>query len=176
MTQIAKGYAEALFALALETDNTAAFSEGLTLAASVFRENPDYVEFLACYGIPAVERTQALETAFGDRLPEYVCSLLQLMCERGHIADVFDCAAEYETLYLEAKRLSTVKVTGAVALTPAQREKLEQALVRLCHRRVRPTYDVDPALIGGVVIEVDGKVYDGSVRHKLQEVKEVIRK
>ena len=176
MTQIAKGYAEALFALALEADQATAFSEGLALATSVFRENPDYVEFLACYGIPAVERTQALEAALGDHLPEYVCSLLQLMCERGHITDVFDCAAEYETLYLEAQRLSTVKVTSAFALTPAQSDKLEQALVRLCHRHVRPTYETDAALIGGIVIEVDGKVYDGSVRHKLQEVKEVIRK
>ncbi len=176
MTQIAKGYAEALFALALETDNIAAFSDALKLAVSVFDENPDYVEFLACYGIPAAERTQALEAALGDRLPEYVCSLLQLMCERGHITDVFDCAAEYETLYLEAQRLSTVKVTSAVPLTPAQRDKLEQALVRVCRRHVRPSYEVDAAVIGGVVIEVDGKVYDGSVRHKLQEVKEVIRK
>ena len=176
MTQIAKGYAEALFALALETDQTAAFSEGLMLATTVFRENPDYVEFLACYGIPAAERIEALEAAFGDRLPEYVCSLLQLMCERGHIADVFDCAAEYETLYLEAQRMSTVKVTSAVPLTPAQREKLEQSLVRMCQRHVRPTYEVDAAIIGGVIIEADGKVYDGSVRHKLQEVKEVIRK
>ncbi len=174
MTQIAKGYAEALFALALETDQTTAFSEGLTLVTTVLREEPAYVEFLSCYGIPAAERTNALEAAFGDRLPEYVLSLLQLLCERGHISRVFDVAAEYETLYREAQRLSTVKVTSAVPLTPAQRDKLEAALVRVCRRRVLPTYTVDPAVIGGVVIEADGKVYDGSVRHKLQEVKEVI--
>jgi len=176
MTQIAKGYAEALFALALETDQTAAFSEGLATATAVFREHPDYVEFLACYGIPAAERTQALETAFGDRLPEYVLSLLQLLCERGHISHVFACAAEYETLYREAQRITTATVTSAVPLTPDQQEKLEAALVHVCGRRVIPTYVVDAAVIGGVIIEADGKVYDGSVRHKLQEVKDVISK
>ena len=176
MTHITKCYAEALFALALETDSADAFREGLALATAVFKENTEYTEFLACYGIPAAERTAALEQALGDRLPEYVLSFLQLMIEHGHIAAVFDCAAEYEKLYMEARHMSTAKVTSAVPLTEDQRRKLEAALTRVCKRDVVPVYTVDTAVMGGVRVEVDGKVLDGSVRHRLQEVKEVINR
>lgn len=176
MTHMTKCYAEALFALALETDNADVFREGLRIAVAVLRENPDYAEFLACYGIPAAERTAALEQAMGDTLPEYVLSFLQLMIEHGHIKEVFDCAAEYEKLYMEARDMSAVKVTSAVPLTDTQRQKLEAALVRVCRREVVPMYAVDPALKGGIVVEADGKVLDGSVRHRLQEVKEVINR
>lgn len=176
MTHMTTCYAEALFALALETDNADTFREGLQLAAAVLKEDPEYLEFLGCYGIPAAERTAAIEQALGDKLPEFVLSFLQLMIEHGHIKGVFECAAEYEKLYMEARAMSTVKVTSAVPLTDDQRKKLEEALVRMCRRQVIPTYEVDPALKGGIVVEADGKTYDGSVRHRLQEVKEVINR
>ena len=176
MTHMTTCYAEALFALALETDNADAFREGLQLAAAVLKEDPEYLEFLGCYGIPAEERTAAIEQALGDKLPEFVLSFLQLMIEHGHIKGVFKCVAEYEELYMEARAMSAVKVTSAVPLTDDQRKKLEEALVRMCRRQVIPTYEVDPALKGGIVVEADGKTYDGSVRHRLQEVKEVINR
>lgn len=176
MTQITKCYAEALFALALETDSAEAFSEGLALAKAVFEKEPAYVEFLGCYGIPAAERTAALAQVMGDTLPEYVLSFLQLMIEHGHITAVFDCVAEYEKLYQEARNMATAKVTSAVPLTEAEQQKLQAALKRMCKRDVIPVYAVDEALMGGVVVEVDGKVLDGSVRHRLQEVKEVINR
>lgn len=174
MTQITKCYAEALFSLALETDRAEAFSNGLKLAIAVLKEHPEYVEFLACYGIPASERTDALEQVLGESLPEDVLSFLQLLIEHGHISSVFGCAAEFEKLCMEARRMTTAKVTSAVPLTAGQRRKLETALTRMCHRDVLPVYTVDTAIIGGIVVEVDGKILDGSVRHRLQEVKEVI--
>ncbi len=174
MTQTNKEYAEALFALALETDQTDTFAAGLKHAVTVFKQNPEYLELLACYGIPVAERTAALEEVFGNTLPEYVLSTLQLLCEHGHIKSVFECEKAYEALYLESRRIAAVKVTSVVALSPEQKTRLEQKLTAFCQREIDPVYTLDPAIIGGVVVEVDGKVLDLSVKRRLHEVKEVI--
>lgn len=174
MTQRTKEYAEALFALALETDSADAFASALKDATAVLSEHPDYIEFLACYGIPAAERTKALEEVFSDRLPEYVLSFLQLLCEHGQIKSVFDCQKEFEALYMESCRMATATVTSAVVLTDEQKARLVDKIKALCGRDVLPVYVIDPAILGGIIVETDGKIIDGSLRHRLHEVKEVI--
>ncbi|MBR5135182.1 MAG: ATP synthase F1 subunit delta [Clostridia bacterium] len=174
MTQRTNEYAEALFALALETDSADAFAAALKDMTATLKEHPDYIEFLACYGIPAAERTEALEAVFSDRVPEYVLSFVQLLCEHGQIKSIFDCAAQFEALYLESRRVATVKVTSAVELSDDQKARLAEKVKQLCKRDVLPIYEIDPSIMGGVIVETDGKVIDGSVKRRLHEVKDVI--
>lgn len=174
MTQTSKEYAQALFALSVETDSAESFSDALKRAAEVLAIDADYMEFLACYGIPAHERTAALEQVFSDRLPEYVLSFLQLLCENGHIRLLNDCVEDFEALYHEMKKLTTVKVTSAVALTDEQKARLLPKLEQLCKRQVQAVYVIDESIMGGMIIEADGKVLDASVKNRLHELKEVI--
>lgn len=174
MTKTSKEYAEALFALALETDSADEFAAGLQRAVTVFNDNPEYMELLSCYAIPAAERTAALEQVFGDTLPEYVLSMLQLLCENGHIRSVFECQKNFEALYFESRRIVAIKVTSVVALTPDQKTRLEAKLRATCQREISTVYTLDPSLIGGIVVEMDGKVLDSSVKRRLHDVKEVI--
>ncbi len=174
MTQTSKEYAQALFALALETESADSFLAALKGAAEAIAADAEYIEFLACYGIPAAERCAALEQVFGDRLPEYVLSFLQLLCENGHIKQLKNCIKDFEALYNEMKKLSTVKVTSAVALTDEQKARLLPKLERLCGQQVQAVYVIDESIMGGMIIEADGKVLDASVKNRLHELKEVI--
>ena len=55
-----------------------------------------------------------------------------------------------------------------------EKEKLESKLEKVCGGKVKAEYFVDESLIGGLVVETDGRIMDGSIRQKLREVKEVI--
>ena len=171
-----KEYGEALFALAVETDNTDEFKSALDRVCEIFENDPEYVEFLACYGIPVAERTEALSQAFGDTLPEYVLSFLQLLCEQGAIKEYGECVGLYNALYAEHNRHTTAIVTSAAPLDDAQRTALVKKLEKLCGRNVTLDCKIDKSVLGGLVIELDGKIIDGSLRYKLQKVKEVIDK
>lgn len=171
-----KEYGEALFALAVETDNTDEFKSALDRVCEVFKNEPEYVEFLACYGIPVAERTAALSQAFGDTLPEYVLSFLQLICEHGAIKEYGECIDLYNALYAEHNRQTTATVTSATPLDDTQRAALVKKLEKLCGRTVALDCKIDKSVLGGLVIELDGKIIDGSLKHKLQKVKEVIDK
>ncbi|MBQ8509556.1 MAG: ATP synthase F1 subunit delta [Clostridia bacterium] len=176
MNGVASEYAAALWALASEENLADTLSGDLGTLRAVLLENPAYVDFLATPSIPASERCEAAEKALGGGLHEYVVSFVKLLCERGHIREVFGCIDEYERLKAFADGISTALVKSAVPLSDGEKESLQASLEKKLGHRVRLDCVVDESLLGGVIVRVDGKVMDGSLRHKLSNIKEVITK
>ena len=175
MTSAANEYGAALFEWALETQTLDSVWDGLTTVAEVFEQEPDYVAFLACPAVAKAQRVAALREAFGGRVAEQVVDFLCLLCESGRTGEFADCLDEYEERYRESRRVSTAQVFSSVALSEAQQAELAAALSKKTGRTVTLQCAVDESLLGGVVVELDGKRYDGSVKRRLQVIKEVIQ-
>ncbi|MBR2319487.1 MAG: ATP synthase F1 subunit delta [Clostridia bacterium] len=175
MTDLSREYAEALFALAAERDQTKEYLEALDTAATLLADNPDYVELLACPAISKDERDGLLAQTFGQILPEQVLAFIQLLCAHGRIRSLSDCIAEYRLLYQTAVAMSTAEVVSAVPLTEEEKERLAAALATRMGRTVTLVCTVDESLLGGLSVTIDGKVLDGSLRSRLHAVKEVMK-
>jgi len=173
MMQTEREYAEALFTLALESEESEKYGEAVDLLYTVMQGNPEYVEFLASPAIPLAERCAAIDEAF-CALPEYVVSFLKLLCENSRIKSVCECLTEYKKLALAASGRVNAAVVSAIELDESQKEKLIAKLEKVTGKKVNAFYSVDRNLIGGMRIELDGKLYDGSVAKRLSEVKDVI--
>lgn len=174
MTDIGKEYGTALFMLACEENAKTEYANALHNVEQAFAQNPGYMELLASPGIPLSERLSVIESAFAASIPENVISFLQLMCERGRMASFSETAKEYAALLEASEHIVSAKVTSAVELDKEQKQKLVDKLESVCGGKVNAEYFVDESLIGGLIIEADGKVMDGSLRHRLQDVKEVM--
>lgn len=175
MNQTSKAYAEALFAIGLEQQKVSEFAENLEQLQSVLNENPDYCSYLKTPALPLSERLMAIQEAFGTTMPEEIVSYLKLLCENGHITVLQDSILEFFKLEMAVSNTVTVTVTSAVALSGAQKEKLIQKLEAKYRKNICPLYQVDPALLGGIRIEMEDKVIDGSIVKRLQSLKEVIK-
>lgn len=174
MTEISKEYGTALFMLACEQQTAQEYAEALELLSTAFREDPPYLEFLASPSIPLSERLAAIEQAFSAFVPREIVSFLQLLCEKNRVPCFWGAVSEYRKLLEASAHISHARITSAIELTAAEREKLQGKLEDMCHSQVIMEYTLDETLIGGLVIEIDGKVLDGSLRHRLNEVKDVI--
>lgn len=174
MTETSKEYAEALYLLAAENNTTEQTRSSLHELNDLFSAQPEYLELLSSPGIAKAERVSLLQAAFSDAIDETLCSFCCLLCEKGRIRGFSECVEAFETLYQTLKSMTTAKVTSAVALTEAEKQKLEERLSAVCGKKIVAQYSIDPALIGGVIVEADGKILDGSIRRRLHEVKEVI--
>lgn len=174
MNEISREYAAALFALARESGAEEEYAEGLRAIAGAFSQMPEYVELLCSHAIPKEERISALFAVFSGRVPTNVLSFLSLLCEKGRVREFGECAEAYGKLLSEWKQTSVATVTSAVELTEEEKAKLLQKLEGICGHAIVAEYRIDESLMGGVSIAVDGRVLDGSLRHRLQEVKEVI--
>lgn len=176
MTEMSKSYAEALFSLAMETNTVTETLTALKTMRDGIIGTQGALDLLASPSIPKEERCAVLEKAFGDIQPEHVMSFVCVLVEHGHIHELDACVAAYTALYDEHCRLSTAYVTSAVALTADEKQALTENLSRRLNRTIRLECTVDPALLGGMVVRVDGRVIDGSLKHRLEEIKEVMNR
>jgi len=97
-----------------------------------------------------------------------------MMVARGHVRDVQKMAADYESLARQYQGESVAKVTSALELKEADAVALRQKLEQKFGRKVIMNFQVDPRLIGGIRVEIDGRVIDGSLRNKLDQIKDVM--
>ena len=174
MTDISKEYGAAIFAVACEENEKESYLRSLELIKDTFVSNEAYGEFLSSPAIPLKERLCAIEAAFSDNTPTHVLSYLMLLCEKGRISAFVPSVEEYRALYDASMRITVAKITSATPLSDGEKERLIAKLEATYKGSVSGEYYVDESLLGGVIVEVDGKVMDGSLRHRLREVKEVI--
>ena len=173
MMQTDKEYAEALFMLAAEEQSTESYSEALAVIGRLVTENPEYMEFLASPAISLEERLQAVDEAFGS-MPEHIVSFIKLLCENRRIRTLSSCIEEYNKLAMALSNKTVANVYSAVELSTEQKQAICMKLEKLTGKIIEPVYTIDESLIGGVKIDVEGKTYDGSIRNRLKDVKDVI--
>ena len=173
-TETSKEYASALFELAVESHTEDQTAEALHEVRDVLCGTPDALATLASPAIPKQERLHLLEQVWGETLPGHVMGFLQVLCAHGMIRELNTCVAIFDDLLDTLHKLSTATVVSAVALTEEEKSKLQASLEQRLNRSIRLECSVDASLLGGMIVTVDGKVMDGSLKHRLHEIKEVM--
>ena len=168
MTTTSREYAEALFELAVQGNETKETSEGLETVVSALLQTPDYRAMLASPAISKEERLNALDSAFRGKIPDILLAILRMMISRGHVSALNGMARDYEELARGYRGESVAVVTSAVPLKEAETVALRAKLEKKLSKTVIMQFRVDPELIGGI------RVIDGSIRNKLDEIKEVM--
>ncbi len=176
MTEVITEYAQAIFELASEEKINDEILSDLREIKKLFDENPDYLEFLSSRSIPETERLEAIENAFRGKANDYVVNFLLLLCGKKHINEFGECVSEYEALVKFSENICAAKITSAIELSDDEKRALCSKLSGIIGKKVIPEYIIDESLLGVVVVNADGKVFDGSLKSRLKEIKEVINK
>src|SRR5438046_2019689 len=157
-----------VLALAREDGSLEATGEELNRAAATFDEPRLRPLVLS----PVIDAAARLRTARGVAealgLSPAVRNLIGLLAERDRLALLPDLARWYDTLLDDELGRTRVAIRSATALSAAERNELIALARRLTgHERILAATELDPELIGGVVLDVGGTVYDGSLRTQL---------
>ena len=168
-----KEYAKALFMLACEHNITEEIETDLLKIKEIISLIPQYPDFLASPAIPLSERLAAIDEAFGQMQP-FVKNFLKIVCENGRAKELLTYIDEFSVLKDAIENSISVSVSSAVALSDGQKAKLEEKLEQMYHKKPLPVYTVDKALLGGIKIEVDGTILDGTLENKLSQYKGVM--
>lgn len=172
---VEKEYSQALFTLACEENSAEKYYEELKLVREIFRKEPEYLTLLSSPNISKEEKLLALDGAFSEALSEYTLSFLKLLCERGHILKFDVCLSDYEKLYNLKCRTRVARVISSLELTAEEKKKITDALEKKWGVCVNLVCEVDESILGGIIIETEDTVIDGSLKTKLRDVKDVIK-
>ena len=168
-------YAQALYALATENECFDQYEKDLDLVLAVIGENPEYITLISCVSIPCEERLELIDRAFSGAVSVEILSFMKLMCEKNRIADLCESIEEYKSMLRELHRVSRAMVTSAVELSDEQKLKLEAKLEKISGKKVIAEYFVDKSILGGLIVEIDGRIMDSSLQRHLNDVKDVIK-
>ena len=175
MSQVATMYAQALYDLAKEEKLDAVILQQLGALRAAFAEEPSFVRLLSAPNLSKQERCKILDDSFRGKVETYLLHYLKLLTEKGYMRHFEGSCKAYEEIYNRDHGILPVRAVTAVALTDAQAQKLTAKLEKITGKTVVLTNRVDPAVMGGVRLDYDGKCVDGTVKNRLDAVGNLLK-
>ena len=171
MAVVHRIYAEALLEAAKDRRRLDRVREQFTEFASALQLSPELAGLLRNPQIESRAKADALEAVLGEA-DEVFRSFLRLLTEKGRIGEVEEIHAEWERLLAAEQRVLELDLTTAVELSDQEAERIIRRIEQAAGRRVEATRRVDPDLIGGLVLQAGSLRVDGSVRGRLDGLRE----
>ncbi len=166
----ARRYAEAALSLAERDDSLGAWVGALETAATRLSD-AQVMRVLADPAIPFDDRRRVAETILGDRVMGAPRNLVLLLVRRGRIELLPRVAAELRRLWEQRQGITHAVVTSAAPLSDAESDAVRERLVAMTGGQVEIERQVDPSLLGGVLVRMGDRLIDGSVRGRLERLR-----
>lgn len=174
MTELAKVYGDALYALAQEEGLEDALREELSAVCALLADDPAYVRLMNARSVPKAERLALLDEAFSGRVNGFLLNFMKLLCERGAFDQLSGCRDRFGAAYDEAHGILPATAVTASPMSEAQRERLIAALQKRTGKTIRLTERVDASLGGGVRLHMQGKTYDNTVASRMARLRRAL--
>ncbi len=164
---IARNYAEALLTLSIKAEDAAGWGKLIRDIANGMAEDPRLKLFLESPKISEVQKTDILFEALGDNVPRHFLRFLQTLVRKRRQMLIPEIAQEYEALLDVHEDRLHANVTVARESTAVDEARIAEHLSRVVGKKVIPHMNVNPAILGGIVVKMGDTVMDGSVRKRL---------
>jgi F-type H+-transporting ATPase subunit delta len=166
----ARRYAEAAFQVALRDDMVAGWRSGLDAAARITADQT-VGHLLANPAVALETRLEMAGSIFGPVVERPVLNLIGLILRRGRIDQLPRVAAEFQRLDNARQGITIATATSAAPLSPDEVRALTARMEQFTGGRVELDLQVDPSLLGGLVVRVGDRLIDGSVRGRLERLR-----
>jgi F-type H+-transporting ATPase subunit delta len=173
MEEIAQVYARSLFEVATEHDTLDLVRDQLGEFAEALDASHELQMFFFSPYFSTDEKQDGLRRTVTDA-DESFLNFLSLLLENHRMPVIFRVRREYDRLWREANRLLAVQITSAVELDPSVAERVGDEIGRQTGRTVELTSNVDPEILGGIVVRVGNSIIDASIRTRLDNLRKQV--
>ena len=173
MEQIARVYADALFEAAEAKGNLDDVHSELDQFTDELDQSNDMRVFFFSPYFSSAEKREAISQAISGASPELV-NFLELLAEKHRMPAIFRIRRRFDDLWAKAKKRLEVTLTSAVELDSKIVEQVGEQIERQTDRSIDLTSEVDPEILGGLVLRVGNRVLDASLRSKLERLRKEV--
>ena len=165
-------YADALLELAQAEGASEEVEDELFRFARVYESSDELRSTLTDQHLPPEKRQAIVEDLLGGKASPLTINLVSFVVGAGRARDLPAIIDRLVERAAAERQKAVAEVTSAVPLDDEQRRRLAEALSRATGKQVEVHVTVDPDLMGGIVARIGDTVIDGSVRHRLDTLKE----
>ena len=168
---LAKRYADAFLGYCAESIGYENGLEELAGARRVFEDNPDFREFMESLEITTGEKFDIIEKVLGNYFSKELRNFLKLLWDKGRIGMFLDIAEYARINYAHGVEHDALLKTS-YPLDTAVLERLKDVLESKLEKKLHLYVELDPSLLGGVSVQVGNMIIDGSVKKRLDELRQ----
>jgi len=173
MEEIAAVYARSLFEVASDQDKLDLVRDQLGAFADALDETRELQVFFFSPYFSTQEKQDGLDRAVSGADPAVV-NFLKLLIENHRMPVIFRVRRAYEDLWEEENKLLPVQVTSAVELDQVTVKQIGDRIAEQTGRKVDLSAEVEPDILGGIVVRVGNSVLDASVRNRLEQLRKQV--
>ena len=170
MNSVAARYAEALFELACEKNTIDLWQEQMDVVGDAIRSNPRLLEILKHSKIDSKDKKDILEKCFSS-LDRPVFNFLRLLVDKGRFNHILDITTCFHRFCNESKNIVEGIVYSPYTLSKEEVNMIEKAVGSKMSRTVELQQKLDEDLILGIKVVIDGKVFDGSMKNRVENLR-----
>lgn len=168
---VARNYAETLFELGERSGQTDRYYELLDATAAAVDQSPRVEAVMMSPRVPKGEKARLLTAALQDAAPREFVLFVEAVVKRGRQGLLREMAQELQTLVDVKENRIRAGVTLARPVNEQLRDEITGALTEALGKSVIATFYTDPTILGGTVVRVGERVFDGSVRRRLANLR-----
>jgi F-type H+-transporting ATPase subunit delta len=166
--QVDATYGNALFELAVEENKIDGLYEETDALIKVLESNPELLKLLSHPHVSKEDKVKVVKDTFEGRLSDELTGLLVMVVEKGHAKDMSAILKCFLTQVKGYKKIGVVDVTSAAKLSDSQKKAVEKRILETTsYKSLEVNYLEDKDIIGGLIIRIEDRVVDSSVRTKL---------
>lgn len=174
---ISKTYGEALYELAIERNMVDTLMEEVQALKTILEDNTDFTKLMNHPKIVREEKEEIMERVFKGKMTDELTGFLKIIIANDRYAEVIPTLEYYISRVKEYKNIGIAYVTTAVEMNETQKKDIEKRLIETTkYVEMEMNYEVDAAIIGGIVIRIGDRVVDSSIRTKLYELSKDLMK
>lgn len=172
-SEVASRYASALFQLSEENSNHEKVFADIRALGQLINSDKEIVDFLQSPLVQSSDREKALQEALGKGdVSEEVKKVVLLLAQKNRLSIFNDVVLAFQDKADEANGVTRGEVRSACSLSPEERKRIEEIVVKATGKNVILTYKEDPSIIGGLIAQVGSFTFDDSIGSHLRRMKE----
>ncbi len=169
--QVEMTYGDALFELALEENKIDSLFEEVKALVDILEDNQDIVKLLSHPKISKEEKQKLVKETFDGRVSDELTGLISMVVNKDHVSNIIGIFNHFIKQVKKEKNIGVATVVSAVELDDAQKASVEKRLIdTTSYDTMEIEYSVDKTLIGGLVIRIEDRVVDSSIKTKLENM------
>lgn len=169
--KIAKRYAKALFDFAKESSKTELINSDMTLMNAVFADSKEFTSFLRNPIVKGSKKMAVFAEAFKGKINDISLKYIEIITKGKRESLLPEISKQYIFLYKESIGLKTATIKTAISLDEVDRKAIIASLIKLTNKKIELNESIDPTLLGGFVLQIDGKQYDASFKSRINKLK-----
>ena len=175
MENVSSRYGLALYSLALEENKISSWQEEVKELSRILKENTDFVMILGSSFLSLEQRQEILEKTLVS-VDKEIVALISVVMENNRINLIFEIFESFNSYCNQYRGVSEGLIYSTIKLEEKVISQIEEKISKIERNKVELKNVVDPSLIGGVKVVIKDHIYDGSIQHHINMMKQDLLK